>query len=244
MDTNLFKKAWFGSCIKGARELEEENTYDKFSYEELPPIRKDLTIDFSWLPPFISGHELIYPGMQSMEDSRIKDSNRGVDFGEKLNRLEKELNDYSISLPNEIKIFFTTKTINSRIRSTTDNYFELSDYVEVIKDVETFYLIHFMSDSQYCLLWYICFDQKGNHFIGASTNLYGHEKNNNLYDDEGEEESCDFKPKIGYYCAENFLEFIYRYNIEQRIWFKTRWFRAELNRAEKDYIQHYLELNK
>jgi hypothetical protein len=233
-DTKLFRKAWIGSAIKGIRESEKRNTYDWFAFDKLPPIPKNLDNSFTWLKPVLKGKELRHTELSFMEEIRGKHYGEGVDFSEDIVRLESELKSYTIKLPEEIRIFFCNTGINGRIRSTTDCYWKLGDFIGVIAADQVYYILRFMSDSQGCLFWYICFDQTGNHFIMASPRLYGHEnqEEHNQYVENSE-------TLIGYYCADCFKEFIYRYDIEQRIWLKTHWYIADLESAEQEYVNSY-----
>ncbi|MEZ4851332.1 MAG: hypothetical protein R3B93_22500 [Bacteroidia bacterium] len=43
---------------------------------------------------------------------------------------------------------------------------------------------------------------------------------------------------MGYICATSFKEFIYWFDMENRIWLKL-WYVAELDEVEEAYIRHY-----
>ena len=73
----------------------------------------------------------------------------------------------------------------------------------------------------------------------ASPRLYGHEDQEEHNKDVGNSE-----PLVGYYCADCFKEFIYRYDIEQRIWLKTHWYLANLDSDEQEYTNHCLQKDK
>ncbi|MEM7371988.1 MAG: hypothetical protein AAF587_25455 [Bacteroidota bacterium] len=45
--------------------------------------------------------------------------------------------------------------------------------------------------------------------------------------------------EIGYYCAPSFEEFIYRFWIENEIWFKTIWDKVELSQEEQQYANFF-----
>lgn len=231
LDTNSFQKAWIGSDIKGIRESQKQNTYNWFVFDELPPIPKDLDNSFTWLKAVLKGKELRHTELSFMEEIRSKHYGVGVDLSADMARLESELKTYTIKLPEEIKIFLCNPGINGRIRSTTDCYWKLGDFIGVIAADQVYYTLRFMSDSQGCLFWYICFDQSGNHFIMASPKLYGHKNQ-----EEHNQELENSEPLIGYYCAHSFKEFIYRYDIEQRIWLKTQWYLVDLDSAEQEYV--------
>ncbi len=235
IDTKFFQKAWIGSDIEGIRESKKRSTYNRFVFDELPSIPENLDNSFTWLRPVLKGKELRHTELSFMEEIRSKHYGEGVDLSEDIIRIESELKSYAIQLPAEIKIFFGNPDINGRIRSTTDCYWQLGNFVEAISADQLYYFLHFMSDSQGCLFWYICFDQTGNHFIMASPKLYGHPDQESYNAEIATQESI-----IGYYCADSFKKFIYRYDIEQRIWLKTHWYLSEFDSAEQEYVNHYL----
>jgi hypothetical protein len=237
MIANIYlKKMWIGSNLKGIREFEKLSTYNMFSFEDLPPINQELTNDFHWLKSAIKSTELRNQELIFLEDIRILDCIKGVDYSEDIKKIEEQLCEFGIELPKEISNFFCLPEVNCRIRSSTDNFYELGDFIEIISADQTYYMLHFYSDSQYCMLWYICFREDGSHFIVATHKLYGHKYSFN-YNEEFKEDSHF----IGYYCANSFKEFIYRYDIEQRIWFKINWYKDELNEDEQEYVNHYLK---
>jgi len=238
-NNDYLEKMWIGSNLTGIREVAELSTFNLFQFEDLPPIKKELTNDFIWLKPVIKSGKLRHQEFKISEEMRATDLGKGNDYSESIIKLEKQLREFGIELPQEIITFFSTPDINGRIRSTTDNFYELGDFIDVIRADQHYYMLHFYSDSQYCFLWYICFREDGSHFIIATPKLYGHKDDNFDYN----EMLSDYSPSIGYFCANSFKEFIYHYNLEQRIWLKTNWYEEEFAEDEQEYVNHYLKLS-
>ena len=219
MNIDTFEKGWVFTDIKGIRDVKEaHSTYYLFDYNELPPIEINLDSKFNWLKK--------HPTYE------FHDRDREFNFRKKLNELNTLALKKGILLPVSFNNFMKDPYLIRSIRSNTDCYFELSDKIESVKNGQEFHLIHFLSDSQYCSFWYLCFDNIGNHCIITSSNLYCH-------DEEWELELRDIEKEFGYFCAPSFSEFIYRFWIENEIWVK-RYRKQGLTTIEKNYCDYYL----
>lgn len=222
--------AWVGQALAGVREMEAMQTYGHFSTADLPPVPMNLSADFAWLSPVLTGAALRNPNFKAIEDIKAMYAGEGMDGAEAIARAQQQLKALGISLPEEIVTFFCAPGINGRIASSTDNFWDIGEEIAVIQGDVTYYLLRFFADSQYTVLWYICFTQEGGHCIVASPNAFG----------TGEDtRKPEEKPLIGYRCAASFLEFIYRYDIEQRIWYKSGWYDLPLTVEERAYLDHY-----
>lgn len=206
------KKGWVFTEIKGIRDVERSATYHLFDYEELPPIEEELDGSFDWL---------------SNQPEQKDEKAYPYAFGDQLILLRKEADAKGLKVPDSFFRLMGDGGLLRRIRSNTDCSFELGEFIEEVPDTHGMNFIHFMSDSQGCGYWYLCVDKAGNHCVVTSGNLYGHTNK-----EEGAEE-------IGYYCAASFEEFIYRFWIENEIWFKTIWDRVALSEVEERYANFY-----
>jgi hypothetical protein len=221
MDKKKLKKGWIFSNIEGVREEDEFSTYCLFDYDLLPPIRVDLDDEFNWLKN--------QPEYLNKEDWTF-------DFDNQLIKLIEEAKSKELLIPKSFINFLRKENLIRSIRSNTDCYFELGDFIEEIPNTGL-HFIHFLSDSQYCGFWYLCLDKEGNHKVVTSGNLYGHKG-------EVYEEFRDVDDEIGYLCASSFSEFIYRFWVENEIWYKI-YLKEKLNQVEQDYCNHYSsQLNK
>lgn len=212
MNLTSLKKIWYFTDIEGVRDADESATYYFFDYNKLPPIEIELDENFNWLKS--------YP-------ERLDKKNWEYDFSEKLEKLQQEAKSKGIVIPKSFLNFMADGSLIRRIRSNTDCFFEFGDFIEEVPDTNGINFIHFMSDSQYCGLWYLCIDKKGNNCVVISGNLYGHEYKE------------DVDNEIGYFCAPSFEEFIFRFWIENEIWHKKVYEKIELNELEKNYVKFY-----
>jgi hypothetical protein len=209
------KKGWVFTEIEGVRDVEISSTYHLFDYEALPPIEIELDENFDWLKP--------YPEQISKEDWEY-------DFSQEIKQLKKDAEEKDLEIPNSFLNFMSNGELIRRIRSNTDCYFEFGDCIEEVVESNGMNFIHFMSDSQGCFFWYLCIDKDGESCIVTSVNLYGYK---NKVAPELDE--------VGYFCASSFEEFIFRFWIENEIWYKESWENVELNDLEKKYVRFYKE---
>lgn len=104
------------------------------------------------------------------------------------------------------------------------------------------HLVHFLSDSQSCSHWYLNILPGGVSAVLTSPDLYGLKIENS---DWIETPSCrleriDLSGLEFAYCAPSFSEFLYRFWIENEIWFALADKRKRrLNTLELDYVGHY-----
>ncbi len=216
-----FPAAWLSIELEGYRDHSEPMTYSQFSYENLPPLSTKLFRgDFEWLkqsePP--------------EEDVEM------VDLRPQIERLLTTAAQIQLALPNEFVRFMNSPDLPNRIRSCTDCFFDLSDEVVESYAGEGGYLIRFLSDSQGCLFWYLYLTKTGEHCVVVSDKLFGSE-GDLLYDDE-EIEDSDEESYI-FFCAQSFEEFIYRFWIENEIWFALSYDDEPLTQEQQNYVEHY-----
>ncbi len=219
-------KSWIFSDIKGIREKDYSATYYHFEYDKLPVIPNHIELDdkFGWLEPF---------PQYFTEEQWGKIYN----FGGKLEVLQEEAKQKGLSIPQSFINFMSKSNLIKKIRSNTSCVFDLSDYIEEIPNTNGIYFLKFLSDSQFCCHWYLCLDKEGHYFIGNSHKHYRSKSEYN--EDYGDE----YKDYIGKFCSYTFNEFIYRFWIENEIWYKIVWEKIgieNLNEMEKQYVQHYL----
>lgn len=211
MKLSELPKGWIFTDIEGVRDIDEMSTYNYFQYEKLPPITISLDDDFAWLE-----QELSY-------------GNETRSFVEKIHSFQAQVADLGLTLPQGFLHFMQDSDLHKKIQSNTACYFEMGDFIEEINGL---YLIQFLSDSQYCSLWYLCLDKEGNHAVICSPNVYG-QKN---YKEK-------FTEEIGLYVAGSFNEFIYRFWIENEIWFKVVYDEVELPPLTPEQLAYCLHYN-
>jgi hypothetical protein len=109
------------------------------------------------------------------------------------------------------------------------------------------YLVHFLSDSQSCAHWYIHISRSGSSAVLESEDYYGltAEHSNWIENPACRLEKIDLTVQDFFWCAPSFSEFLYRFWIENEIWFagyeKTR---RPLTELEMGYVRHYKPLRR
>lgn len=214
-----FPAAWFSIELKGFRNMREFRTYDAFSYEELPPLplpSQSFCGDFEWL---------------KASELQAVDEEEAVDLDSQIERLVTLASQIGLSLPEEFVRFMKSPDLPNRIRSCTGCFFELPD--EIIENPAGAggFLIRFLSDSQGCLFWYLYLNGAGEHCIVASYKLFGSEG-------EFERSDSDEESEI-FFCAARFEQFVYRFWIENEIWYWLAYGRKPLTPEQQNYVNHY-----
>ncbi len=220
---------WVHIQLPGYRALPRHNTYEASRLEDLPPIPFKLDDDCSWLTTYgrvqaqggLSEHEM------DLEPASI------VEIA----------NAASLDLPHSFKRFMTSPGLQSRVRSCTDCYLDPGERI-----VETFgsirgHLVHFLSDSQSCAHWYLHVLPNGESAVLESPDLYCYQIENSdwIENPSCRQERVDFKGLDFVYCAPSFSDFLYRFWIENEIWYGLRHeaSRCQLQSLELNYITHY-----
>jgi len=146
----------------------------------------------------------------------------------------------NVSLPPSFRRLMASPDLQSRVRSCTDCYLDPGQrVVETVGRLQG-HLIHFLSDSQSCAHWYLHVLQTGESAVLEADDLYGYEIENS---DWIENPACrlervnieqlDFR-----FCAPSFSEFLFRFWIENEIWYALNWdtTRRPLTDLERAYL--------
>jgi len=120
-----------------------------------------------------------------------------------------------MELPRSFVTFVGSDEPRARVRSCTDCYLDLADFSVPV--VGGGYLIHVLSDSQWVLHWLLYVGPERSEAVVVSEHPLGFE----LSDEDKEETMRLFDPARGEaaVCADSFSEFLYRFWIENEIWF-------------------------
>jgi len=223
---------WIHIDLPGYRDHPEHATYSAFSFDELPSIPIELDDRCEWL--LINATPLSY-GLRRYE--------RGLQPGT-VSDLAAEAR---VKLPAVFERFMTLPELQERVRSCTDCYLDPGErIVETIGAIPGS-LVHFLSDSQSCAHWYLHILPNGDSAVLESMDLYCYEVKNS---DWMENPACrlekiDITTQDFSYCATSFSEFLYRFWIENEIWFATyEKTHRPLTALELLYVRHYESLKQ
>lgn len=211
-------------CIElpGCRDAPSDYaTYGAWPVDELPPIARPLDDDLEWLHTQPRVPDSLAESPASPDPSRPATS-------EELRRL---LGEQQLAFPRAFTAFICDQEPRSRVRSATACYLDLAD--SIVPAVDGGYLVHFLSDQQWVLHW-LLYVRAGAEAVIATETPYGF---------HGEAPTA-FEPvsDAAVVCAESFLEFLYRFWIENEIWFALADPDGEqrpLKEEERRYVEHY-----
>jgi hypothetical protein len=221
------KTGWWSFELPQYRPHPTPSTYSLFAYEDLPPIRERLDGDFQWLKSQPAK-------VRSLTEGCYSDGSKPD-----LTKLSAIVTPLSVNVPESFMTFIQSPDLHARIRSCTDCYLDVADYAVKTKEITDGYLIHFLSDSQWCVHWYIHLNSSGQECVIASLNAYGFE-----FEDLRTKDETDLTREDVWFCAPTFIEFIYRFWLENEIWFALAWDKRPLTALEQVYVDHYLKLAK
>jgi uncharacterized protein (TIGR02996 family) len=217
--TNL-EFAWWGTGIGPAREA--GGTYERFRYHDQPPLPVE-TFDgtFAWV-------------RESRPRSSYAQGPRWKTFC-----AEKRAAGYFV--PSEFERFLSAEDLPARIRSCTDNYFvrppdPTAAHSAPSAERDDGLLATFYADSQYCVLWAILLPREPGRYApilaGPPESLFP-----GLWGGAEEEAGDPERPVL---AASQFEPFVYRWWIENEIWYATVWdeSRRALTPPEQAYLEH------
>jgi len=228
-------RGWPSIDLPGYRDHPEAATYSVFDQALLPPIERELDDGLAWLlaEPAVE-HSLA--GGHMYEGEPVRPAN-----GTQLDALTGELD---LELPPAFEKFIRVPEPRSRVRSCTACYLELADFPVSVEDGG--WLIHFLSDQQWVNHWLLYVDRDGGEAVISTYPPYGFRLES---PDEEPAWASDFEPATSHrfthgaaesmVCADSFSEFLYRFWIENEIWYALSQ-RRKLTPEQLRYARHYL----
>ncbi len=187
-----FPSGWYGQGLGEFRP--GDTTYNFYSPEEVPPILVPLTGSFQWLRAAPKHSQSI-----AANPKRIAAA------------LDRLLTASPTGLPQEFVKFFRSPSLWLRIQSCTDCGLNLDSTAVGIRDGYGT-LIRFLSDSQGCKTWHLHTSPCGTRHSVVATYRYTGSEYAHLPDGLPH-------PKDITTCAGSFEEFVYRFWLENELWF-------------------------
>jgi hypothetical protein len=218
------RTGWWGVELPGYRP--SEGTYMLYACEELPPIQERLDDGFAWL--------------EAQPQWQAGISEYGYNQRQRAS-VESLQEQAGVALPAAFHTFMASKALQRRVRSCTDCYLELGDRPVRTAGAAPGTLIHFLSDSQWVLHWFLFVGDDGQEAVVVSPYPYGlkgdegDEALNNLYQRDG----IDLMQEPTWFCADSFAGFIYRFWLENEIWFAAEVGEDGLTAGQQAYVDHY-----
>jgi hypothetical protein len=202
-------RAWWFPVLPGLRSG-ADTTYERYDLDDQPEVA-EATGDFAWL------------------DRDLKDTTWSIDQSAGGSPVRpftlSELESVTASrvLPESLRVFAAHPELQHRVRSATGCYLDLGDFAAETS-AEGAQLVHVLSDSQWVRHWLVYVGDEREAVV-TSADPIGF----NLPDDDDdywEPRPPEIIPLDGSFdldvCADSFVEFIYRFWIENELFFATK----------------------
>ncbi len=222
----IFRRAWITA---GHSELWNcGNTYCTVPYENLPQVLR-ATDDFRWL-------EAVTPELR-----RVIDGSTTLDSGDNmlanLERIVSKAQSLSLNLPEPFLRFMRDFDLQSKVPTCTSCFLELSDDFVPVPEAAGHFLLRFLNDSQSCVMWYLVLSPKGTTSVVASEYFFEPD----IFDVmEYQEVKREDVFREAFLCADTFTEFLYRFWVENSIWYSLHE-RLPLTFFQEDYLSQITE---
>src|SRR5262245_48498943 len=201
LEQSPFPPGWWGFALDSVGLQEQRpdvGTYGRYDFASLPDLPVRLDGGFGWLDGA--------PAHEYHIGSEQADRNP-----ESLSRLVESCRADGVSLPQSFLKFMRAPELHRRVRSNTHCFLDVADG-PVPSPVGDGVLVRFLADSQGCIFWYL--------YVPTGTDDHAVVSSTDFYDASGErlrDEEPD--PRQLAFSAESFETFLYRFWIENEIWF-------------------------
>jgi hypothetical protein len=218
-----FPKTWIGPGIPGVRDC--DRTYCETPLRDLPSVQA--SDDLKWLEP-------LHPAIDAkMRQFRPNARDRQT-YARNAKAILVQARELVLHLPAAFEELIQSAEQQDRFPSATACYFDLPEKIVPAPLGLDGHIIRFLNDQQTCVLWYLYLPAQGDPFVLASYPVESafFLEELNAEDPRATAEATDATRVV----ARTFTEFLYRYWIENTIWFKTSQ-GIDLSPAEAAYIR-------
>jgi hypothetical protein len=200
----LLPTAWWFPDMPGLRST-DSGTYVRHDFDDLPPLAPEPGL--AWLAGKGDAETSIADGWAERAFTRA-----GV-----------EAVSHGLTLPPSF-VQLSEVALQRKIESVTSCYLDLGN--RPFETESGGFLVHFLSDQQWCMHWSLYVDASGGECVVASGAPIGFDVD--MDDDERIPEPVPLDGSVDMYvCAHSFDEFIYRFSIENELWLalhgKSEW---------------------
>jgi hypothetical protein len=218
-----FASGWWGTDLGKYRAC--DGTYCFFASESLPPLPA-LDGSLDWLGPLPEhlDHEMEIHRSYAPEK-------RG-----RIDTIAAQAEQLGLTLPLAFLRVMGTNELQERFPSCTACFFTLSERIVPCPAAERGYILRFLNDQQDVLLWYLHLTPGGGHCVVVSPYELDTPEDAEELTDQGRQNIL----ANTWVCAPTFEAFLYRYWLENTIWFHLNESgNAPLTPEEQRYIAHY-----
>jgi hypothetical protein len=157
----------------------------------------------------------------------------------KLDRIVASAQRLGLTLPPSFLRLMGSPELQDRIPSCTACYFSLSNDIIPCPGSEQGYIVRFLNDQQEVLLWYLYLTPAGEQRVLVSPFMLDEVAQDGPMNEQTRQAVVDNT----FECAPTFAEFIYRFWLENVIWFKLNDQSAPLTANEQTYVAYYESQN-
>jgi hypothetical protein len=220
-----FKWGWWSFDLGQYRPC--DGTYCFYPYESLPPIRA-LNGTLDWLGPLDPATD------QQMEIHRNAPDARG-----QLATIQADAATLGLTLPDAFVRLMGSPELQDRIPSCTACTFGLPKRILPAIGGDPGYIIRFLNDQQDVLIWYLYLTPTGEERVLVTPYEFDESEGANPNDLPDETRKAVLANTIA--CAPSFESFVYRFWLENSIWFKLNDGKddGKLTDEERRYLDHY-----
>ncbi|HEY7094311.1 MAG TPA: hypothetical protein VH393_14095 [Ktedonobacterales bacterium] len=220
-----FRRGWYAFDLGQYRPC--DGTYCLSPYEDLPPVPAP-DESLAWLGPL---DERTDQQMQIHRDRQVASG--------KLDQIAASAQRLGLTLPPSFLRLMGSPELQERIPSCTACYFSLSDDIIPCPGSEQGHIVRFLNDQQEVLLWYLYLTPAGEQRVLVSPYSLEEIAQRGPLSEEWRQAIL----ANTFECAPTFAEFIYRFWLENVIWFKLNDQAAPLTDDEQKYVTHYERQN-
>jgi hypothetical protein len=228
VDQTPFRPGWKSFNLRGYRRC--TSTYCLFDYASLPALDQALFRGIlQWLTPLEASLRDI---MQDYWPTSADRQQVLATFHHLASRAEK----MDLKLPEAFTRLMGTLDLQERMPSCTACYFDLPEHIVQSPFGDGGYFIRFLNDQQWVLLWHLYLAPDGDHCVVVSSAAFDDVDYGQRLTASGEQWTPDVLRERTFFCAPTFEAFLYRFWIENHIWFALNE-RYALTEEQQHYAQ-------
>jgi hypothetical protein len=201
----IFRRCWITAGHSSLWNC--DSTYCTVPYENLPSIDM-ASDDLEWL-------DCVSSELKSVIDLTSTLDSEDNQIGN-LEAIVEKAGNIGLHIPNSFLRFFRNAELQCKVPTCTACYLGLSEDMIPLPNNEEHFLLRFMNDSQNCVLWYLCMSRNGESWVVASPYFFEPDIFEAINYDGVER---DLIIGEALFCAETFTKFLYRFWIENTIWY-------------------------
>jgi hypothetical protein len=200
-----FKTGWYSFGLWSYRPCKA--TYCLYPYDSIPSLPAAQFIgEFQWLEPLDEDIDRIMQKYRYPEEEGF--------WMDRMNRLADSARQLGLNLPDPFVCFMASPELQDRVPSCTGCHFYLPETIVPCPGSQDGYLIRFLDDQQFVLLWYLYLTTPGEHrVLAAHPRFHDLAESPEYAEPFRSEEERQETLKGLYICTPSFEAFLYRFSL-------------------------------